>query len=344
MLRDVKIDYVRSRMIGGAFTSTTTPSITADYGQDGTLLRNSAGRSQITLSQPFGQMCIAIAQQHTLSGGFESQAAVPTNAGILQFDSRDNGTTFTDARVDWLALGYDQNLLPYKIPNQKVKATLRKSILVGGQIAGATATVNIGKKDFSITRASAGRYTINFLRPFAQPPLIFFNFIATSGYRTLKVTARTGSSCTVECDDNTPAAQDATFNIMVYGTMCKDQHGKARSNLCNTQRKPRLLAGAITVSGGVPAFTTIVSGKATGFNDIFTNLVDQGAGDVSFDFVKPFKREPIIINTPVSSVKTRLHTITSTGVRIQNINTAATPSDPVGYHFLILGSDEVNQY
>lgn len=342
MLREISVDYPRGRLIAGSYTSTATPSITANLGQDFTLVRTgTAGRCIVTFKQPFRVNPFLIAQNNSLSGGYVSPTAFATST--VQIDQRSSGDVFTDGTVDFLLLGYDQNTVFSKTSNQKVKSSLRETTIVGGQIAGATGTVNIGKRDFSVTRTAQGAYTVTFLRAFSQNPVILMTPIG-GAVRDLRVTSRSASGCTIECADATPALQDVTFNIVVVGTTIRDQHYGAFRPARNTQRKPRILAGSVSISGGNPVFTSLVN-SSSGFNDIFTTLTKQSSGDFSVNYLTSFKREPIVIASSFNAARCRLSTSSSTGVRIQSYSSSNTLTDPgVGYNFFVIGSDDVSEY
>jgi len=217
---------------------------------------------------------------------------------------------------------------------QKVDCCYRHSRIIWGKITGSDGSVAIGKGDFSCTRASTGLYTITYKNAFAQTAFAFVIPISTSN-RAATIGVQSASGCTVKTADNTPTVQDTDFYIVAVGLDTRDMHGNAFSRLQNSQRKPRIVAGQITVTAGAPSFS-INSNE-------FTSVTDNGVGDFTLNLASPFSRECAVL-VCANNCKSTVHTGSASAPRIRCITGGGAAFDPTTVDFILIGSDDVSEY
>jgi hypothetical protein len=195
--------------------------------------------------------------------------------------------------------------------------------------------VNIGSTDVSATRTSQGVYAITFKPGFSQTPVIVACGIKSAAVRAPKVTSESASGCTVSLYDETGTAQDDAFYLIVVGSDGRDDHGGAFAPIENSQRKPRLVAGRITVTAGAPSLEA-------NSND-FTSVTDNGTGDFTLNLKDSFRRECIAIAT-AEGTRVQVHTASSSAPRLICLNAAGAATDPTSIDFMFLGSDDPSEY
>lgn len=102
-----------------------------------------------------------------------------------------------------------------------------------------------------------------------------------------------------------------------------------------TQRLPRALA--LRVEG---------TGTASILEGAFdATLVDNGTGDYTLTFAKPFARVPVAIACSLAAdIVCYVHAVSASAVTIRARSVAASPAAAdVDFHLLVLGSDAVDQ-
>lgn len=340
MLREIKASHLQATAIPFSITTTATPTITASTGSDdlGTITRTSAGQFTVNLKRQAARNLIVVGQPLTTNGGYMFfNSIAPT---ISQFAIANNDSTggTVDGSADFLAIRYMSTNQDF-VPHQRMRCTQDRSRIIWGRITGATGAVAIGLSDFTVTRVSTGLYTIVYRKAFGRTPIVLITPIATSGARGALVSNKTAAGCTITIGDNNPTVQDTDFYILVCGTDNLSQIGNSLMPLLNSQRKSRILAGKMLLTGTTPSISV---------NAIdFTTPVRNGAGDYSIPISTVFKRECAFFATSLSGKRINVHTGGSGTVRYRTSNSAGTDGDMTTGHttdFIMIGSNDVSEY
>ncbi len=338
MLRELKNAHYNPLLASYEFATTGTPTVTTSIGAGDvfSISRPTAGQPVPVLKTAYtgvapimvgtGGTAAANGAYVTISGAQGTTTLIPglvTSAGVA-----------TDGSMEILSFGWqssDRNLCA----PQLVKTTKNHSRVIWGKFTGATPTVDFGKKEFTIVRTAQGSYTITFLRPFARVPVITAFCVSTGGAnRVARISSKSVSGCTVLVHNQTPSSADSVFYLVVVGVDSADETWGLRYPIRNSQRLPRIVAGRITYSGGVPSITV-------GTGD-FT-IADTGTGDCTITFTKPFAREPAILANS-RALRTQGHTVTASSARILTYSAGAVATDPTSFDFLAIGSDDLTDY
>ena len=104
-----------------------------------------------------------------------------------------------------------------------------------------------------------------------------------------------------------------------------------------TQRLPRILAFKVTGTG-----TAAIN---EGVND--ATLVDNGTGDYTLTFAKPFARVPVVtlgLQAGSTTALLRVHSLSATAFQIKAFAVDGTTPADVIFHAMVLGWDAAEQY
>lgn len=110
----------------------------------------------------------------------------------------------------------------------------------------------------------------------------------------------------------------------------------------STQRNPRIIAVQLAWSGGVPS---VVSGL--GGSDV--TVTDNGTGDVTLTWVKPFRRAPIVVATPMSATGDAIVTlqaqpsVTACRLLVWDGTDGTTAKDNIPLNVHVIGYDSADQ-
>lgn len=352
MLREVRHPHVGLRIIPFSFTlSAGTPTLVAGLGS---LAMTDGGVGVYTLTANRAFMArpgVLITRNQSSLGAAEGMARFDvrgsnsTNAAFRLNALNDDAGAAEDCGINGLIIGTDaqSNQSEDIVPYQKVKCEWDRAVIIGGSVQGSIPQVDIGKKDFSVTKNGTGDYTVTFLRPFGSNPIITVNSWTACSCKILRDTA--GDLSPTQCrllftNIDSGAAEDAIFNIMVLGTLSTMPQHNVRSVLQNTQRKPRLLYFEVNPSAGTS--TISIGGKDA-------TLTDNGAGDFTLTFTTPFARQPVAVAQGMLADTTDNDAIiisqTASAIRIKCCNIsggAGLDGEKVGV--LVLGSDDATEY
>lgn len=104
----------------------------------------------------------------------------------------------------------------------------------------------------------------------------------------------------------------------------------------STQRATRLLAIRLNGTG-----TAALDGE--GKYD--ATLTDNGTGDYTLTFAKPFGRAPIVVaNSETAGVIVKLEALSKTAVQITSFAVDGTTAKDAILHVMVFGSDVEDQY
>lgn len=339
MLRTLKDAYCDPRLFAGKVTTSGTNTVTKTIGSDDLATNTEAGAGLpiLTLKQGYSRTPLFLAAPGTgaTNGSYCDQAGASTNS---VFTSRiaNAGGTGIDAAMHYLALGYLSSDISLVKP-QQVLCSKRRSRIVGGKVttSATVATVAFGKSDFTVTRTAQGVYTVVYKRAFAQSPVVLPIVINGAAVRSPVVSLDTAAGCTITFADTTPTAQDCDFYLIVVGSDSRDEHGIAWDPIMNPQRLPRIVAGQITYSAGVPSVT--VNAQS------FSSITDNGTGDATLNLARPFRQECIVMATSRSG-RVQVSVGSASAPRLLAMNAAGVATDPTSVDFILLGSDDVSEY
>jgi hypothetical protein len=342
MLRDVKNKHIKPRIVPFRATLSATAAnvaVNTGYG-DYSIARASAGTGTLTLKEPFSRNCLPFLSQETTTGGYTTFNSATGLSATVPFTLLNTGGSAVDGVVSGFTFGWDSTDLSL-CSLQDVAATISSPRVIWGKVTGTTGAVAINAKDFECTRTAAGTYTVTFRRSFGSIPVVMVTGsgnASTSVANRSKVTSVTAEGCVVTMAPESGTPTDGDFYILAIGTDGRSDAAKGRMPLENSQRKPRIVAGRITVATGVP---TISIGGATGETDL-TSIVDGGAGDFSFTISQAFAREPAIFLTTTTQ-SAEVVSYTAGVVRIKTKNATGDDTDVNGVTSIFIIGTDVNE-
>lgn len=339
MLREVKNKHIKPRIIPFQATiSATAAANVVDIGYgDVTVSRASAGTATLTYRQGFSRNGLTFLSQQTTTGGYATRNAATSNGTTIPFTLLDNAGSVADGVVEGFGFGWDNSDLSIS-KAQRVAGTIDSPRVIWGKVTGTTGVVAINAKDFGCTRTTGGTYTITFTNCFGKTPCVMVTGsgnTSTSVANRSKVTTKTAAGCVVTMAPESGTPTDGDFYILAIGTDGRSDSARGRIPLENSQRKPRIVAGEVTMATGTPSITI---GGATGGADLIT-IVDTGAGDFSFTIAESFPREPaIFLSTTTQGAE--VHSYTAGVVRVKTKNATGDDTDVNGVtSIFIIGTD-----
>ncbi len=339
MLRNVINKHIKPRIVPFQLT-TTASGATVDIGySDYTVTRSGTGAGTLTHRDGFYRNGLIFLSQYTTSGGYATYNSSTPDNDVFPFSILSQAGAGNEGIVDGFTFGWDSPDLSLTL-KQSVKSTQVAPRVIWGKITGSTGTVSINTRDFGCTRVSTGVYDITFKTAFGKIPTVKVSAISTSGVCAETLSLKTSAGVRVSLATAAQTATDYDFYILAIGSDSRSDGGKGRMPLENTQRKPRIVAAQVTMTGGVPSITI---GGATGGAD-FGTLVDNGAGDFSLTITEPFKREPAIFVTTTTQ-RAQVHSYAANVIRILTKNAGGTNTDVNGVtNIFVIGSDDAASY
>lgn len=356
MLRTIRNDHLYSRLIG---LTVDQVSVAAELGTsepEASVSDDGAGNTTITLARSFARRPVVVGglMGTALNGGYFCESAIPTQA-LIKPELHASGGTDTDGIAAVIALGWDSEVTDQKVGHRLFADRLRPRLVAVQINTASSGSINFGHGEIaSLSRAGAGDVTLTLARPFQVQPTIgsvvypvvaVATAITTSSALTVKAHTVTASTVRFQVYDNAPNLADATFNAFILGWDSPEPSLANKSEVMTGQRKPRLIAGSITVTSGVPAVTV-------GTND-FT-VSDTGTGDIGVTFSEKFAREPIVIGSsgadPNANAGARVAIKAgpaNTGFNLITRNAGGTAADIASgsyVSFMALGFDDQNYY
>lgn len=340
MLREVVNTHIKPRIIPFSYT-TTASTATMNIGEgDFTVARTGQGAVTLTAREPLSRTGFVYVTSGPSAGAgsyvrWNGAASSKSSWDLNQLTASGSGTEGT---VDGFVFGFESSdLTNYKV--QRVASSRVRTRCIWGKITGSTGAVAVGGKGFTCTKSTTGTYVITFTPGFGTTPVVMAQGISTSAVVNCNFTSKSANGVTITTAPQTATATDADFYLLVIGQDSRSDAGKNRSPLLNNQRKPRIIAGEVTNTGGTYSITV---GGATGGTD-FTNLTDNGTGDFSVTIASPFKREPALF-AATTSIRV-MATYTTDVMRFVARNAAGSTQDITGQTYIFaIGSDDVSEY
>lgn len=342
MLREVVNKHVKPRI--SPFKVTVASSVATVNTGYGDFTATSAGTGLISLAsrQGFSRNGLVLVTQGTTNGGYATYNSATAASSTFAISLLDTAGSANDGVVEGFTFGWDNTDLSI-CKKQRVAATQDAPRCIWGKITGTTGSVSIGIKDFSCTRSAAGTYAITFQNAFGKAPNVMitgYGNSSTTVANRATVSSITAGGCTVVMAPESGTPTDGDFYILVIGCDSKADGGRGRLPLENSQRKPRIVAGQVTMAAGTPSLSI---GGATGGADLIT-LTDIGTGNFSVAIAESFAREPaIFLTTTTQSAEVKSYSAGVIDIKIKAANGDDTDVNGVTNIFII-GSDDVSQY
>lgn len=337
MLRETINKHIKPRIAPFQLTAGAS-STTVDIGYgDFTATRVSDGIGLLTPRQGYSRNALIFLSQQTTTGGYAAYPNATPDSDLFEYSILNTAGTLVNGTCEGFTFGWDSSDLSL-CKSQRVAAVQNYPRCVWGKITGTTGAVAIGKGDFSCTRSAAGTYVITFKNAFRKTPIVMVTGsgnTSTTVANAGRVTSKTASSVTIIMAPESGTPTDGDFYILAIGSDSRSDSARGRMPLQNSQRKPRIVAGQITVSSGTP---TLAIGGATGGTD-FTTLTDIGTGNFSVKIAESFIREPAIFLTCTTQrCEVKSYSAGTIDIKTKAANGNDTDLDGV-INIFVIGSD-----
>lgn len=341
MLRPITNNHCQSYWQSFSFTSTTAPSASTTIGTGDvvSITRPSAGQVVPVLETPYSSPAITAVTPAAGALGYAGIIAAAQTNNTLVPGIHDSGGNFIDASYEVFSLGW-RSLDRNGTRPQILLSSKEKERIIWCKVTAATGVITIGNSDFTCTRTALGNFTFTFKRAFGRTPVVQATpiFAAVSGNRLPRITAKSAGSCTVVFANRAGSADDPTsFYLIVSGVDSIEEDCRNFSQVFSSQRKPRIIGGRVTYSGGTPSIT-IGAGDFT--------IADTAVGQCTITLTKPFAREFAICGAVRTASRFNLEIPNTASVAL--IDTLGTASgalaDPTSFDFIAIGSDDATEY
>lgn len=342
MLREVVNKHVKPRISPfKATVASSAATINIGYG-DFTGTSSGTGLLSLVSRQAFSRNGLVFVTQGTTNGGYATYNSASAASGTFPISILNQAGSANDGTVDGFTFGWDNTDLSI-CKKQRVAATQDAPRIIWGKVTGSSGALAIGGSDFGCTRTAAGSYTITFKRAFGRTPCVMITGsgnTSTSVANRATVSGQTAAGCTVVMAPESQTPTDGDFYICAIGTDSRSDSARGRLPLENSQRKPRIVAGQVTMASGTPSISI---GGATGGADL-TTLVDIGTGNFSVVIAESFIREPaIFLTTTTQSAEVKSYSAGVIDIKTKAANGNDTDVDGVTNIFII-GSDDATEY
>lgn len=303
----------------------------------------STGKAYLTLKEPFRQVPIVV--------GTPMQSVGAAGALLLDADHTEiilkllthDGTAADDGAFHALALGWDaEDLVAYRYGPQnapfRVKSTWNSPRLELFKVTGhaTTPVVNIGSRKATVSRNGAGDYTLTFTRPFAHDDVVAVVGVISASAAHAHIVSATATAVRFLIGASGSGSDSLVAYIVVKGSDSLAPAGLQRKVLQVSDRRPRVIAGHVAYSAGVPS---IVHGT-----DQFT-VSDTGTGVLTVTFTDAFLREPFVFVNKDTAGYCTLNAAAGVGSCVMNFfNGAGAAADPADVQFMIFGYDDADEY
>jgi len=341
MLRTVKTQKIRARLIATKLTTAAAGTSVASPGADDlTLTRAAAGVSDAVFNDAFSRLPIAVGSPDTnvADGGFVSQETTSTLGGI-SLESHGADETGDDGTLHAFIVGWDSATEDLVI-KRHVSTTRHGARILLFKVTGTgTASIDIGSNSGTLTDNGTGDYTIAFKNAFGGTP-VCVGCCVNAAQQALTIEASSAASVQVTTWDSSEAAANAVFYLAVIGWRSQNEGGRLRRAIKTPGLKPRMLAFRIANTGTAPSLASADGG--VGSED--AAVTDNGAGDYTLTFTKAFAREPIVLVTgDVGDRAQSLAAASSTACQVGTFTEAGVASEG-NCDVLVFGFDNADEF
>ena len=334
MQREIKTNRTRMRVVGVGL-DTTTPSVS--FGNPDLTSVSKTGTGDVTINfrtnYAATPVCVGCVGSGIPDGGYLTLFPSPTTSAA-RFRLLNSSAGAGDSASDLICFGRGDASTALTSLQNVLCATDRCSLL-GFTIDGTTSSgsITVGGSSALLTKNGTGDYTLTFKPAFGRTPIIAAT-VQNAATSMIKVASKSAASINIKTFTDAAVAADRIFHVLVLGTLSKEETGRVYAPINGSQRKPRLIAVKVNYSGGVPSVSTNTS-------DI-SAVTDNGTGDFTLTFAKPFRRAPVVVSSAEGDISTVV-SVSSTQARILVGTSNGTPFDTPA-HVVILGSDDPAQY
>jgi hypothetical protein len=337
MLRTLKHDFALPRILAVGATSAASVA-TVGVNSDDIYTATSGATGKVTLTPKYGfrRAPVAIVTSSYANVAANGGGYVDGNTAANSFTLGTHGAgSGDDGTFNALVLGWDEaNAVRSRKSAYEVTCNLCRPKMYLFKVTPATPAINIGNYHGTIAKTGTGDVTITFNEPFGNANVVA---VATPilGTRAEISCVATATTVRVKVFVN-GSGSDTPFYLVVVGQESLEKISVQRDPIMVPGVKPRVVAGVIAYTGGVPA-VSVGTGAFT--------VTDTGTGDVAVAFTDVFAREPIIVASPdTASLVTVKAAATASGFSLTAFNGAGAAADPTKLHFLAIGFDEASEY
>lgn len=338
MLRAIRNDHIRPRLLGFRVNSTT--STVAEINPNNcTITDNSAGNTTLTLVEPFARTPLVVASCDTDVGdGALANYVTATNLAQRVLSSTSAGTA-TDGTIHVMSLGWDSATTDIVTPSHTLRSSVTGPRLIGFGVDGTgTAALLTGKYQATLTDNDTGNYTLTFNSPFAEAPVVVGTVLGTTA-GVVNVVTTAVNAVNIKTFNAAGAATDFDFCLFILGRDHSDViRVPGRGRIVHTpQRLPRILGFNITVDTGTPSITT-------GLGSLDGAITDNGVGDYTVTFTTPFARTPEVVAMATSTHICTVAARSTSAVQINTFDNAGSAVEAAALNIICLGYDDATQY
>lgn len=336
MLRAVKSSYLRPFLQGYSFDVTANSAVALVQGSDiKTLARTAAGKATI-VPKMVGQrapIVVGCPGEDSEDGAFLAYVTDATTK-LYTFQNTEIDTGAFAGKVGTvhaLTLGHDAMRTAKIWPEQTVKNRSASPRIMGFVVDPDGEEITYGSNQATLS-VDASVSTITFERPFGRTPIAVAVPISDAIAYT-KIESITNKAVVVSTFDDSGAAADVPFHLVVLGWDCYAEQTNMRRSLQSTQLRPRLEGIRVKLSG-VTASVTVGSDIAT--------VTRNGAGDYTVTLTKPFKQAPIALVTGKAHIAVLGDETDVDEITVLTFGADTNAADAT-FDLLLLGSDADNE-
>lgn len=343
MLREVKNKHIKPRIVPFQVTTTASAAtVNIGYGDYTAVRGGSAGEAALTQRQGYARNGLVFATQSVGAGDYVAYNSATADTDDFPIALLSEAGVAQEGSAEGFCFGWDSSDLSL-CKQQRVAATQNYPRIIWGKVTGATGVVASNPKDFTVTRTAAGVYSVTFTKAFCKTPIVMVTGVGNTSTTVANgafLSNKTAAGVTVTMAPESTTATDGDFYICVIGSQSRSDAARGRMPLENSQRKPRIVAGQVTMASGTP---TISIGGATGGADLIT-MTDNGTGDFSVTIAESFIREPAIFLTTTTQ-RAELHSYTAGVIRIKTKAANGNDTDVDGVtNIFVIGSEDAASY
>ncbi len=342
MLRELKSNKLAPFLLAFKVTNTAgVPSLSTGK-NDATITDAGTGLYGLNIKDGWSRSPVVVASPDTdgTAGGYVCLNGSNATTIYNELNPLNASGSAEDASCYAILLGW-KNRSSSRSMLQEVNCSRFQTRLIVGQV-NSDGTKAIGGSSFTSSKTSTGVYSITFKGGFRYAPVVVATSVSTSAPFSAAISSVTSAAASIATRNTGGSAADVAFNFIALGTDSEGgAEGDRNGRVLVGQRKPRLLAFRCVDAAGTPSLSI---GSEDG------TVADSGAGtgDWTITFNEPFKRQPIVLVTGMSTAggsrRGHVHSASSTSVRIQNFSAGGTLTDADSLNVLVIGFDDATEY
>jgi hypothetical protein len=329
MLRTIKHNYIRGRLFGYSATCASAVVTELIGEQEGTFSSTGTGQLTLVVGDKCNRLPVAVATPWTdiAPGGYTALTLAPTATNLYTINNNPSAAG-DDGTVDVLSIGHYHDSSD-RVQAQRLLTTGHGARVVTFKVKGTgTASLQSGGYDGTLTDNGTGDYTITFKRGFNRLPVVVATCIGTTALNA-QIESKSLSSVRIKTFNASGTATDADFYVAVLGWNSVVEAPRKWVAVKSPQLRARVETFSIDVVSGTP---TLAIGSNAG------TITDNGVGDYSITYTKPFAREPIVLMSSYHRCQARPESST-TAARLFASNAAGSAVDTGLVNVVVFGYD-----